>query len=93
MISTLIKEKFYFEIRFHANRVVEYNNKKIGIKQIKNLELKDKKFARTKRVKWKNIDFYVNLVKQTTKNGRNIFVYQASNFKAFAKKTGSNIWV
>ena len=31
MISTLIKEKFYFEIRFHANRIVEYHGEKIGI--------------------------------------------------------------
>ncbi len=46
--STLIKEKFYFEMSFHANRVNEYNGKKIGIKQIKDLELKGKKFARTK---------------------------------------------
>jgi SRSO17 transposase len=86
MISTLIKEKFYFEMSFHANRIVEYNGEKIGIKQIKDLELKGKKFARTKRVKWKNIDFYVTSVKRTTKTGRNIVVYQASNFKAFAKK-------
>jgi hypothetical protein len=57
MISTLIKEKFYFEMRFHANCVVEYNGEKIGIKQIKDLELKGKKFALTKRFKWKNIDF------------------------------------
>jgi len=65
MISTL-KKKFYFEMRFHANLVVEYNGEKIGIKQIKDLELKGKKFARTKRVKWKNIDFYVTSVKQIT---------------------------
>jgi hypothetical protein len=50
IISNLIKEKFYFEMKFHANRVVEYNGEKIGIKQIKDLELKGKKFARTKRV-------------------------------------------
>ncbi len=37
-------------------------------------------------VKWKNIDFYVTSVKRITKTGRNIVVYQASNFKAFAKK-------
>ncbi len=47
MISTLIKEKFYFEMRFQANRIVEYNGEKICIKQIKDLELKGKKFART----------------------------------------------
>ena len=54
MISNLIKEKFYFEMRFHANRVVEYNGKKIGIKQIKDLELKGKMFARTKLPVWKS---------------------------------------
>ena len=48
MVSNLIKEKFYFEMRFHANRVVEYNGEKIGIKQIKDFELKGKKFACTK---------------------------------------------
>jgi hypothetical protein len=31
-------------------------------------------------------DFYVTSVKRTTKTGRHIVVYQASNFKAFAKK-------
>jgi hypothetical protein len=66
MISNLIKEKFYFEMRFHANRIVEYYGEKIGIKQIKDLELKGKKIARTKLVKWKNIDFYVTSVKRTT---------------------------
>jgi hypothetical protein len=86
MISTLIKEKFYFEMRFHTNSVEEYTGEKIGIKQIKDLELKGKKFALTKRVKRKNINFYVTSVKRITKTGRNIVVYHASNFKAFAKK-------
>jgi hypothetical protein len=36
--------------------------------------------------RWKNIDFYVTSAKRTTKTGRNIVVYQASKFKAFAKK-------
>ncbi len=46
---------------FHANRFFEYNGKKIGIKQIKDLKLKGKKFARTKRVKWNNIATMLSL--------------------------------
>jgi hypothetical protein len=48
MILTLIKEKLYFEMRFHAKRIVEYNGKKIGIKQIKDLESAAKQLKRRK---------------------------------------------
>ncbi len=46
MISTLIRKKFYFEMRFYANRVVEYHRKSIGINQIKDLEPKGKNLAK-----------------------------------------------
>ncbi len=37
-------------MRLHAKRVVEYNGEKIGIKQIRDLELKGKKFVRAKLI-------------------------------------------
>ena len=50
------------------------------------LGLKGNKFARTKLLEWKNINLYITSIKRLTKTGRDIVVYQASNFKAFAKK-------
>jgi SRSO17 transposase len=86
MIEALEQQNIFFEMRFHANRIIEYKEKKVAVRDLEDLKLKDRRTARTKRALWKKMTLYFTSVKRATKTRRVIIVYQVSNFLTPAKK-------
>lgn len=71
-------------MRFHSNRVIEYDGEKAQIRNWPNVFLKGRRHQRNKYACWRGIMLYFTSVKRVTKTGRVIIVYQVSNYKALA---------
>jgi DDE superfamily endonuclease len=84
MLKNCLRLGIFFEMRFHSNRVVEYKGNEVPIRELKDLELKGRRYARTKPGIWKGMSLYFTSVKRTSKTGRITIVYQVSTFKASA---------
>jgi Transposase DDE domain len=85
MIYWLNQNNIKFEMRFHTNRVVEYNNENMAVKDCLALVLKDGWKKRTVKVFWKDMPLYITVVKRNHKRKGFVITYQASNFKSRAK--------
>jgi DDE superfamily endonuclease len=89
MIRWLNKRKLYFEMRFHANRIIATNfgilDYTVRISECKELKLKGKKRCRTIKNLWKGELVYVTSVKRYTKDGFDRIVYQISNCPLLAR--------
>jgi SRSO17 transposase len=86
MLKNCLKLGIYFEMRFHSNRVIEYKGNKVAIRELKDLELKGRRSARTKAGIWKGMKLHFTAVKRTSKTGKITIVYQVSNFKMSARE-------
>lgn len=86
MLKKCLSLGILFEMRFHSNRVIEYKGNKVSIRELKDLELKGRRSARTKLGIWKGMTLHFTSVKRISKTGRITIVYQVSNFKASARE-------
>jgi len=79
MIEWLCCHKIPFEMRFHSNRVIWHNGKKVKIKDIPQLKVSMRRHANTIRAQWNDIDLYFTVVMRINARGRTIITYQVSN--------------
>ena len=86
MMQWLIAANLPFEMRFHANRVIDYQGNKIAIRDLPELKLAKKRSRRTIRALWKGMVLYFTAIKRATKKGVVTIVYQVSNCKASARQ-------
>jgi hypothetical protein len=86
MLTWLVNKGINFEMRFHANRVIDDNGTKSQIKNNKRLTLNGKRPKRTIRANWYNIDYYFTAHRRINKNGNIHVIYQISNYKASARE-------
>jgi hypothetical protein len=87
MMQWLNEQNLQFEMRMHANRVVESENGEVAqLRSHPVLQLKGRQRTKTVRVKWKNLWLHVTAIKRFNKNGGCQIVYQVSNYFASAKK-------
>jgi SRSO17 transposase len=87
MIQWLNERNIRFEMRMHANRIVESECGEVA--QLRNhnkLQLKNRQYAKTIRIKWKNIWLYATAIKRFNKYGDFQIIYQVSNYDAPAEK-------
>jgi len=84
MLKKCLNLGILFEMRFHSNRVIEYKENRVAIRELNDLQLKGRRHARTKPGMWKGMKLYFTAVKRTSKNGKVTIVYQVSNYKASA---------
>ncbi len=90
-----IENKVKTEVRMHSNRIVEYKNKKMKLREIKELRPKGRQMSRTIKVVWHNLSLYVTAVRRIDKHGEESIVYQAATYKAIPKihaKNYKNRW-
>jgi hypothetical protein len=77
----------------HANRVVEYNGKRVSLKNLAEIGVlrttKKKKF-RTVKVLWKGLAIYITAIKRIDKYGNETHVFTASTYKAEPRKHAKN---
>lgn len=86
----LIEQGIRFEMRFHANRVVEIDDEQAQIRKSSKFKLSGKTSKRTRRGKWKNMDLFFTGFRRITKVGTIIITYQVSNYKASAREHTQN---
>lgn len=84
-LTWLISENINFEMRLHANRVIDHDTFSGQVKNSPKFMMKNKKKMRTIRATWKNTDFYISAFRRTNKNGDVTTIYQISNYKAASK--------
>jgi hypothetical protein len=84
MLKWLIDRNIRFEMRFHANRVINDKGIQSQIRQNKRLKLSGKRPKRTIKAHWYGIDYYFTAHRRVTKYGKITVVYQVSNYKASA---------
>ena len=68
------------DLRMARNRVVEFKDKKLKISEIKELELKGRRNARSVRIKWHNLDLYLTSERRINKKGIDTIVYIVSTY-------------
>lgn len=83
-LEWLVKKEIRFEMRFHANRVINDKGIKSQIKLNKRLKLSGKRPKRTIKATWYGKDYYFTAHRRVTKYGKAIIIYQISNYKASA---------
>ena len=84
MLKWLVDRGMRFEMRFHANRVIDDKGIRSQIKVNKRLKLSGKRPRRTVRARWYGFDYFFTAHRRVTKYGKVIIVYQISNYKASA---------
>jgi hypothetical protein len=85
-IGWLIDQNIRFEMRFHANRVINDDQFKGQIKHHKKLRLSGKRPMRTIRAEWYGMKLHFTAFRRVTKYGRVITTYQVSNHKCSARE-------
>lgn len=81
------------EARMHSNRVVEYNGKRIKIKDLlkkKGLRPKGRQMARTISVIWHAIDLELTIVRRFDKHVKESIVFQVATYKALPREHVAN---
>lgn len=90
MIKKCLDKNIFFEMRFHSNRIVEWNGNKAQIKKWTDLELKGRRCKRSRCAYWRGMKLYFTAFKRVAKTGRVTIVYQVSNYKASAREHVQN---
>lgn len=85
-IEWLIKQNIRFEMRFHANRVITYDQFKGQIKNYEKLRLSRKRPMRTVKGHWYGMTLYFTAFRRVTKYGTITIIYQVSNYKCSARE-------
>lgn len=70
------------EVRMRSNCVVQYKEKTVRIRDIKDLEPKGRQMARTIPVVWHGIPLFITAQRRIDKKGNETIVFQAATFKA-----------
>jgi len=86
MIRWLNKRKLLFEMRFHANRVIEKNGQEYSLKEAPFFRLNGYRTMRTIVAMWHGISLYFTALRRVMRNGIITIVFQVSNYKASARK-------
>jgi len=86
MIEWLSFHNIRFEMRMHANRVIEHKNESYQLKETPSLKLSGKRTKHTIKGSWKDIPLYFTAVRRRQLNGHFTTVYQVSNYKASARE-------
>lgn len=81
-----IENNIATEVRMHSNRMVEYNGKKIKVREIKGLRPKGRQMARTIQVVWQGLCLQLTAVRRIDKHGDENVVYQAATYKTSPHK-------
>lgn len=81
LLGWAIQTKRSLQVRMHSNRVVEYQDKKIAIRDIKTLRPKGHQMARTITILWHGLRLYITAQRRIDKNGKETVVYQAATYK------------
>jgi len=77
-----LKNRFKVVMRFHSNRVVEYQGKSQKISEIKDLDIsRGQRKIRTIKVVWHGLPLYITAWRRTDKNGNRTIVYLVATFK------------
>lgn len=85
LLQWLVKQNIRFEMRFHANRVINDGQSKGQIKYYKKLRLSGKRPMRTIRADWYGMSLYFTAFRRVTKYDKVIVTYQISNHKCSAR--------
>lgn len=83
------QEKLRLEARMHSNRVVEYKDRRIKVKDLlmlKGLQPKGRQMARTISVTWHGIDLELTIVRRIDKNNNETIVFQIATYKALPRE-------
>lgn len=86
LLKWLVKQNIRFEMRFHANRVIQYGQFKGQIKNYEKLKLSGKRPMRTVKGHWYGMTLHFTAFRRVTKYGRIIITYQVSNYKCSARE-------
>lgn len=87
MILWLNEKNIPFEMRMHANRVININGESHKIKGYPKFDLMNGyQTNRTVKGSWHGIDLYFTAVRREDKNGKRTIVFQVSNYVASAKE-------
>ena len=85
-----IENNIETEVRMHSNRVVEYNGKKMKLREIIQLRPKGRQTARTIEVIWQGLSLYITAVRRIDKHGDETIVFQAATYKATPSQHAKN---
>lgn len=83
-LKWLIGNGIRFEMRFHANRIIDDKGTKSPIRDNQRLKLSGKRPKRTIRAYWYGMQLYLTAHRRVTKYGKVNIIYQVSNYKASA---------
>jgi hypothetical protein len=76
------ENKIDIEVRMRSNCSVTYKEKKVKIRDIKELRPKGRQMARTISVIWHDIPLFITADRRIDKHGNESIVFQASTFEA-----------
>ena len=85
-LTWLISQNIRFEMRFHANRVINDKGVKCQIKKSLKFIMSGKRPKRTIKAEWYGITFYFTALRRVTETGIVTVIYQISNYKASARE-------
>ena len=77
------------EARMHSNRIVEYDGKRIKLRDlltIKGMRPTGRRMARTISVKWHGIDLELTMVRRLDKEQKESFVFQIATYQALPRE-------
>jgi Transposase DDE domain len=84
MLKWLVDRSIRFEMRFHANRVINDKGATSQIRKNIRLKLSGKRPKRTIKANWYGTDYYFTAHRRVNKYGTAHIIYQISNYKACA---------
>lgn len=85
-IEWLTNQSILFEMRFHSNRVITYDQFKGQIRHYEKLKLSGRRPMRTVKGHWYKMSLYFTAFRRVTKYGRVVLTYQVSNYKCSARE-------
>lgn len=85
-LTWLISKHIKFEMRFHANRVINDKGIKCQIKASLKFVMSGKRPKRTIKAKWYGVTFYFTALRRVANTGTVTVIYQISNYKASARE-------
>ena len=80
ILDWCLKNGIEADFRMARNRVVEFKGERLKISEIKELELKGRRNARSVRVKWHNLDLWITSERRINKKGIESVVYIVSTY-------------
>lgn len=85
-LKWLSSQDIRFEMRFHANRVIDGGELKSQIKKNPKFKMSGRRPKRTIKAKWHDMAFYFTAFRRVANNGYVSVIYQVSNYKASARE-------